>query len=167
MVAAAARLPKRASSPMTKSFLCSPIRLNITSYTFRGFDQANLIEFMKELKTPYLNSRLQSRISAIAGENLRWFTKCTQNLSVLRFNHAIRCEWLEQGRNHITTCAAECEASKGPRGTRTQENSGNPTSIGAGCPADGHARGYSWAAADHRAQGRPRNANRSRTCIAK
>ncbi|WP_185827257.1 hypothetical protein [Edaphobacter aggregans] len=53
---------------MAKSFLSSPIRLNITSYTFRGFDRANLIEFMKELKTPYLNSRLQSGISAIAGE---------------------------------------------------------------------------------------------------
>jgi sugar phosphate isomerase/epimerase len=33
----------------------SPIRLGIASYTFRNFDQAHLIEFMKELKTPYLN----------------------------------------------------------------------------------------------------------------
>jgi sugar phosphate isomerase/epimerase len=33
----------------------SPIRLGIASYTFRKFDQAHLIEFMKELKTPYLN----------------------------------------------------------------------------------------------------------------
>ena len=33
----------------------SPIRLGIASYTFRKFDQAQLIGFMKELKTPYLN----------------------------------------------------------------------------------------------------------------
>jgi sugar phosphate isomerase/epimerase len=33
----------------------SPIRLGIASYTFRKFDQAHLIDFMKQLKTPYLN----------------------------------------------------------------------------------------------------------------
>ncbi|NYF78962.1 sugar phosphate isomerase/epimerase family protein [Granulicella arctica] len=33
----------------------SPIRLGIASYTFRNFDQAHLIAFMKELKTPWLN----------------------------------------------------------------------------------------------------------------
>lgn len=33
----------------------SPIRLGIASYTFRKFDQAHLIDFMKELKTTYLN----------------------------------------------------------------------------------------------------------------
>jgi hypothetical protein len=33
----------------------SPIRLGIASYTFRKFDQAHLIEFMKQLKSPYLN----------------------------------------------------------------------------------------------------------------
>jgi sugar phosphate isomerase/epimerase len=33
----------------------SPVRLGIASYTFRKFDQAQLIGFMKELKTPYLN----------------------------------------------------------------------------------------------------------------
>lgn len=33
----------------------SPIRLGIASYTFRKFDQAHLIEFMKQLRTPYLN----------------------------------------------------------------------------------------------------------------
>ena len=33
----------------------SPIRLGIASYTFRNFDADHLIEFMKELKTPYLN----------------------------------------------------------------------------------------------------------------
>lgn len=33
----------------------APIRLGIASYTFRNFDQAHLIGFMKELKTPYLN----------------------------------------------------------------------------------------------------------------
>jgi sugar phosphate isomerase/epimerase len=33
----------------------SPVRLGIASYTSRNFDQAHLIDFMKELKTPYLN----------------------------------------------------------------------------------------------------------------
>jgi len=33
----------------------SPIRLGIASYTFRKFDDAHLIQFMKDLKTPYLN----------------------------------------------------------------------------------------------------------------
>ncbi|WP_317891029.1 sugar phosphate isomerase/epimerase family protein [Edaphobacter bradus] len=33
----------------------SPIRLGIASYTFRKFDSAHLIDFMKQLKTPYLN----------------------------------------------------------------------------------------------------------------
>jgi sugar phosphate isomerase/epimerase len=33
----------------------SPIRLGIASYTFRNFDQAHLIDFMKELNTSYLN----------------------------------------------------------------------------------------------------------------
>jgi sugar phosphate isomerase/epimerase len=33
----------------------SPIRLGIASYTFRKFDRAHLIDFMKQLKTPYLN----------------------------------------------------------------------------------------------------------------
>jgi sugar phosphate isomerase/epimerase len=32
-----------------------PIRLGIASYTFRNFDGAHLIDFMKELNTPYLN----------------------------------------------------------------------------------------------------------------
>jgi sugar phosphate isomerase/epimerase len=49
-----------ALSNSTKSFAAptaseSPIRLGIASYTFRKFDQAHLIEFMKILKTPYLN----------------------------------------------------------------------------------------------------------------
>jgi sugar phosphate isomerase/epimerase len=32
-----------------------PIRLGIASYTFRQFDSAHLVTFMKQLKTPYLN----------------------------------------------------------------------------------------------------------------
>ena len=32
-----------------------PIRLGIASYTFRKFDRAHLIDFMHQLKTPYLN----------------------------------------------------------------------------------------------------------------
>jgi len=33
----------------------SPIRLGIASYTFRQFDQAHLIDFMHQIKTPLLN----------------------------------------------------------------------------------------------------------------
>lgn len=55
MVAAAVLLPKQASFLMAQSPSPSPIRLGIASYTFRNFDQAHLIDFMKELKTPYLN----------------------------------------------------------------------------------------------------------------
>jgi len=33
----------------------SPVKLGIASYTFRKFDAARLIEFMKQLRTPYLN----------------------------------------------------------------------------------------------------------------
>lgn len=41
------------SSPDTASAM--PIRLGIASYTFRSFDSAHLIDFMHQLKTPYLN----------------------------------------------------------------------------------------------------------------
>ena len=33
----------------------SPVRLGIASYTFRKFDATRLVEFMKQLRTPYLN----------------------------------------------------------------------------------------------------------------
>jgi sugar phosphate isomerase/epimerase len=39
----------------TLSAPTSPVRLGIASYTFRNFDQHHLIDFMKQLKTPYLN----------------------------------------------------------------------------------------------------------------
>jgi len=55
MLSAAALLPKRASFLIAQTAPTSPIRLGIASYTFRNFDQQHLIEFMKELKTPYLN----------------------------------------------------------------------------------------------------------------
>jgi sugar phosphate isomerase/epimerase len=35
----------------------SPIRLGVASYSFRHFDRAHVIEFMKELNTPYLNAK--------------------------------------------------------------------------------------------------------------
>ena len=35
--------------------LASPVKLGVASYTFRKFDAAHLIEFMKQLRTPYLN----------------------------------------------------------------------------------------------------------------
>jgi sugar phosphate isomerase/epimerase len=44
-----------ARSRNTPSSEATPIKLGIASYTFRKFDQAHLIEFMKQLKTPYLN----------------------------------------------------------------------------------------------------------------
>jgi len=55
MIAAATCLPSVAPLVEAQSGRPSPIRLGIASYTFRKFDQAHLIEFMKELKTPYLN----------------------------------------------------------------------------------------------------------------
>ncbi len=33
----------------------SPVKLGVASYTFRKFDAAHLIDFMKQLRTPYLN----------------------------------------------------------------------------------------------------------------
>jgi len=52
-LAAATALPRlsRAEAPET----ASPIRLGIASYTFRKFDDAHLIDFMHQLKTPWLN----------------------------------------------------------------------------------------------------------------
>lgn len=56
MLAASALLPNFNNRSMAETTSAtSPIRLGIASYTFRNFDQAHLIEFMKELKTPYLN----------------------------------------------------------------------------------------------------------------
>jgi hypothetical protein len=43
--------PLKAPSPASDL----PIRLGIASYTFRNFDSAHLIDFMHQLKTPYLN----------------------------------------------------------------------------------------------------------------
>lgn len=39
----------------SKQVPASPIRLGIASYTFRNFDQAHLLDFMKQLNTSYLN----------------------------------------------------------------------------------------------------------------
>jgi sugar phosphate isomerase/epimerase len=55
MLAASSLLANSAFSFAAPASSSSPIRLGIASYTFRKFDQAHLIEFMKELKTPYLN----------------------------------------------------------------------------------------------------------------
>jgi len=43
------------AEPPVSGLKPSPIRLGIASYTFRKFDSAKLIEFMKQLRTPYLN----------------------------------------------------------------------------------------------------------------
>src|SRR6185437_7948827 len=32
-----------------------PIRLGLATYTFRNFDSAQMVEYAKQLKTPYLN----------------------------------------------------------------------------------------------------------------
>jgi len=57
MLSASALLsnPALAFAAETRPVSSSPIRLGIASYTFREFDQAHLIDFMKQLKTPYLN----------------------------------------------------------------------------------------------------------------
>lgn len=57
MLSASALLPSPsiAFAAGTGPISASPIRLGIASYTFRNFDQAHLIDFMKQLKTPYLN----------------------------------------------------------------------------------------------------------------
>lgn len=58
MLSASAFLPNPGLAFAEKSksaATSSPIRLGIASYTFRNFDQAHLIDFMKQLKTPYLN----------------------------------------------------------------------------------------------------------------
>ncbi len=56
LLTASSLLPLAARAAMDDpSAAPSPIRLGIASYTFRNFDQAHLIEFMKQLKTPYLN----------------------------------------------------------------------------------------------------------------
>jgi Xylose isomerase-like TIM barrel len=48
---AAQPTPLKPPTPATEL----PVRLGIASYTFRSFDSAHLIEFMHQLKTPYLN----------------------------------------------------------------------------------------------------------------
>jgi sugar phosphate isomerase/epimerase len=57
MLGASALMPKFAGALAAglDTLPPSPIRLGIASYTFRKFDQAHLIDFMKQLKTPYLN----------------------------------------------------------------------------------------------------------------
>jgi len=55
LFAASAACPGSTNLLLAQPISSSPIRLGIASYTFRNFDQAHLIEFMKELKTPYLN----------------------------------------------------------------------------------------------------------------
>lgn len=57
MLGASAFLSKPASvfAAESKPSAASPIRLGIASYTFRKFDQEHLIQFMKQLNTPYLN----------------------------------------------------------------------------------------------------------------
>jgi len=54
-LAAVAALPQSSFAQSSAPAAPSPIRLGIASYTFRNFDQAHLIDFMKQLKTPYLN----------------------------------------------------------------------------------------------------------------
>jgi len=54
-LAAVAALPQSPFAQSSAPAASSPIRLGIASYTFRNFDQAHLIDFMKQLKTPYLN----------------------------------------------------------------------------------------------------------------
>jgi len=55
MLAASSLLSNSVFASAAPTSSDSPIRLGIASYTFRKFDQQHLIEFMKELKSPYLN----------------------------------------------------------------------------------------------------------------
>jgi sugar phosphate isomerase/epimerase len=63
LAAAASLLPIESQSqtqtatplPEPSAATALPIRLGIASYTFRNFDSAHLIDFMRQLKTPYLN----------------------------------------------------------------------------------------------------------------
>jgi sugar phosphate isomerase/epimerase len=56
ILASSAFLPRHAAAlPKATPSETAPIKLGIASYTFRKFDQPHLIEFMKQLKTPYLN----------------------------------------------------------------------------------------------------------------
>ena len=54
-IAATAALSPALPAVAAPSASDGPIRLGIASYTFRKFNQDQLIGFMKELKTPYLN----------------------------------------------------------------------------------------------------------------
>jgi sugar phosphate isomerase/epimerase len=54
MLAASTLLPGGARALLAQGAK-SPIRLGIASYTFRNFDVPHLIDFAKELKTPWLN----------------------------------------------------------------------------------------------------------------
>ena len=59
LAAAATLLPteSRGQIPLTlpSADATLPVRLGIASYTFRSFDSAHLVDFMRQLKTPYLN----------------------------------------------------------------------------------------------------------------
>jgi sugar phosphate isomerase/epimerase len=60
LAAAATLLPAETRAdapafPAPSAATALPIRLGIASYTFRQFDSAHLIDFMHQLRTPYLN----------------------------------------------------------------------------------------------------------------
>ncbi len=60
VVAAAGACPtlRRAfAAPPPAASPASPIRLGACSYSFRDFDRAHVIDFMKQLKTPFLNAK--------------------------------------------------------------------------------------------------------------
>jgi sugar phosphate isomerase/epimerase len=53
--AAMSPIPSWSSETSGNTAHSSPIRLGVASYSFRKFGRADVIEFMKELNTPYLN----------------------------------------------------------------------------------------------------------------
>ena len=59
LATAATFLPAESQSPAhlpaPSAATALPIRLGIASYTFRNFDSTHLVDFMHQLKTPYLN----------------------------------------------------------------------------------------------------------------
>lgn len=52
---ASAMLPEVAGAQAGTSKAAAPVRLGVASYSLRNFDQAYLIEAMKQLRTPYVN----------------------------------------------------------------------------------------------------------------
>ena len=54
---ASVSVPRLFAQPKQDSLKASPIKLGVCSYTFRNFDRAHVVEWMKELKVTNLNAK--------------------------------------------------------------------------------------------------------------